>query len=308
VSAAVDPKRARAAAVRAAAAAGELVLGGLGKLSGAAVRHKGAKDLVTEMDERSQELIVRLLLAEFPDHGIFAEEDITGRRDAEHVWVIDPIDGTTNYVHGYPVFCVSIALERKRPGGGSDLLAGVVHAPALGETFEAHAGGGATLNGEPIRVSAASQLIDSLLATGFACVRDDLCDDNVTIFADIVRRVQGVRRPGSAALDLAYVAAGRFDGFWELNLSPWDTAAGVLLVEEAGGQVTDFEGERRFEQKKEIVASNRVLHPAILDAIRSARARAERARVLAGGEPRAAAGGESRIASPGASAGGEAGR
>ncbi len=265
--AALEARIARDAAVRAARAAGDLILSMFGHLAEGDVRHKSEKDLVTQMDERAQEMIVEALLREFPDHGVFAEEEITRSRDAEYVWVIDPIDGTTNYVHGYPVFCVSIALERR-----GELVAGVVHAPALGETFEAHAGGGASLNGRPLRVSGARELADSLLATGFACVRDDLCVDNVAIFGDIVRRVQGVRRAGSAALDLAYVAASRFDGFWELNLSHWDTAAGVLLVKEAGGMVTDFEGGAQFVEKKQIVATNGALHARLLDAIARARA------------------------------------
>jgi myo-inositol-1(or 4)-monophosphatase len=263
----VDPRLAREVAVRAAREAGVLVLDASGRLREGAVRHKGEKDLVTEMDERAQEMIVSALLREFPDHGVFAEEAVTGDRDAEYVWVIDPIDGTTNYVHGYPLFSVSIGLERRGVP-----VAAVVHAPAMNETFEAHAGGGATLNGRAIQVSAAGALIDSLLATGFACVRDDLLDNNLAIFERIVRRVQGVRRGGSAALDLAYVAAGRFDGFWELNLSRWDTSAGVLLVREAGGVVTDFEGDARFVEKREIAASNGALHEALLGAIRDARA------------------------------------
>lgn len=281
----LDARAAREAAARAARAAGDLVLSRFGRLTEGSVRHKSAKDLVTEMDERAQELIVEMLLREFPDHGVFAEEEITRSHDAEYVWVIDPIDGTTNYVHGYPVFCVSIALEHR-----GALVAGVVHAPALGETFEAHAGGGASLNGRPLRVSGARRLADSLLATGFACVRDDLCLDNVAIFGDVVRRVQGVRRAGSAALDLAYVAASRFDGFWELNLSHWDIAAGVLLVREAGGAVTDFEGGERFVEKKEIVATNGALHPTLLEAIAQARASASagaRARSSASTQPRA---------------------
>ena len=264
----LDPRAAREVAVRAAREAGALVVGASGRLGEGAVRHKGEKDLVTEMDERAQEMIVSALLREYPDHGIFAEEAVTGDRDAEFVWVIDPIDGTTNYVHGYPLFSVSIGLERR-----GEPIAAVVHAPAMNETFEAHAGGGAMLNGRPIHVSAAGAMIDSLLATGFACVRDDLLDNNLAIFERIVRRVQGVRRGGSAALDLAYVAAGRFDGFWELNLSRWDTSAGVLLVREAGGVVTDFEGEAHFVEKREIAASNGVLHDTLLEAIRGARAR-----------------------------------
>jgi myo-inositol-1(or 4)-monophosphatase len=216
-------------------------------------------------------LIVEALERAFPEHGVFAEEAVTGARDAEYRWVIDPIDGTTNYVHAYPPFAVSIALERRGVP-----IAGVVHAPALGEMFAAAAGQGASLNGAPIRVSETSAFEAGLLATGFACVRDDLCEDNVAIFGEIVRRVQGVRRAGSAALDLAYVAMGRFDGFWELNLSAWDTAAGVLLVREAGGVVTDFEGGDAFVAKREIVASNGALHEPLRAAIVRARATATR--------------------------------
>jgi len=285
-------RSARDTALAAARAGGEVLLASFGRLPSSAVRHKGEKDLVTDVDERSQEVIVAVLSRAFPDHGIFAEESaaprggaISGdgarsgddarsgdgatpgggsrlRADAPLQWVIDPLDGTTNFVHGYPMVSVSIALEER----GTPLV-GVVHAPVLGETFEAVAGGGVRRNGEPIRVSARGRMIDALLGTGFACVRDGADNNNLPLLAAVLPRVQGVRRGGSAGLDLAYVAMGRFDGFWELHLSPWDTAAGVLLVREAGGRVTDFDGGADFVANREIVATNGALHVPLLEAI-----------------------------------------
>jgi myo-inositol-1(or 4)-monophosphatase len=256
-------ERARAVAFEAARAAGEVLLAAFGRLSPDDVRYKGEKDLVTVVDERAQDAIVERLASEFPEHGIFAEEGTTERRDAEYRWVVDPLDGTTNFVHAYPMVSVSIALER----AGAPLV-GVVHAPVMGETFDAVVGGGARRNGEAIRVSRRERLIDALLGTGFACVRGGATRTNLPIVSAIAPRAQGVRRGGSAALDLAYVAMGRFDGFWELELSPWDTAAGVLLVREAGGRVTDFDDGPDFVARREIVATNGVLHPALLAAIR----------------------------------------
>lgn len=263
---------ARDAAARIAREAGDLLAASFGRIAPEAVRYKGETDLVTDADERAQELIVGALARAFPGHGVFAEEAITGRRDAEYQWVIDPLDGTTNYVHGYPLYSVSIALER----GGVPLV-GVVHAPALGETFDAAAGEEARLNGRAIRVSREGRLVRSLLGTGFACVRDGVRANNLAILPVVAPRVQGVRRGGSAALDLAYVAMGRFEGFWELELSAWDTAAGVLLVREAGGRVTDFDGGGEFVARREIVATNGAIHEALLGLIREARPRTARA-------------------------------
>lgn len=257
---------AREVALEAAHEAGDFLLGCLGRLSSDEVRFKGETDLVTDADERAQEMIVARLARAFPDHGVLGEEEVTGRRDAEHQWVIDPIDGTTNFVHAYPMFSVSIALERR-----GEPLVGVVHAPVLAETFDAIAGDGARLGGRPIRVSAEDRLLRSLLGTGFACVRARTRENNLAILPVVVPRVQGVRRGGSAALDLAYVAMGRFEGFWELELSAWDTAAGVLLVREAGGRVTDFRGGGAFVERREIVATNGRIHDALLALIQTAR-------------------------------------
>lgn len=261
-----ERERARDVALEAARAAGEVLLASFGRLAASAVRLKGEKDLVTDADERAEEVAVARIAREYPGHGVFAEEETTRRRDAEYRWVIDPLDGTTNYVHGYPMVSVSIALERE-----GEPIAGVVHAPVLGETFDAVLGGGARRNGEPIRVSRCGLMIDALLGTGFACIREGAGQNNLPILAAILPLVQGVRRGGSAALDLAYVAMGRFDGFWELCLSPWDTAAGVLLVREAGGRVSDFDGGGAFVERREIVATNGALHEALLAAIREGR-------------------------------------
>jgi len=247
-------------AVEIARAAGERLLDHRRRLDRLAVDRKGAIDLVTEADLESERLIRRRLAESFPGDGILGEElgrDERGR-DAPWQWRIDPLDGTTNFVHGHPFFTVSIGLFRDgRPYGG------VVYAPVLDELFRAEEGRGARLNDGPIRVSGVSALDAALLATGFPYRRAELPDNNVANFAHFVVRVRGIRRGGSAALDLAYVACGRFDGYWELHLSPWDVAAGAALVREAGGRVTDFDGGEAWDDGSRIIASNGHLHDAI---------------------------------------------
>lgn len=218
------------------------------------ISYKGDVDLVTQADRRSEQLIVERLSKYFPSHAIAAEEG-SGREGGSHFrWHVDPLDGTTNFAHGYPCFCVSIALAERET-----LLIGVVFNPYYQELFAAARGEGATLNGGRIQVSSVSSLATSLLCTGFP-VHRRRANPNIHYYWDFTLRSHGVRRDGSAALDLASVAAGRFDGFWEFNLQKWDTAAGVLLVEEAGGVVSDFAGERYELGGPMILATNGSIH------------------------------------------------
>jgi myo-inositol-1(or 4)-monophosphatase len=232
------------------------------------VRTKSASiDLVTEVDQACEALIVGALRRDRPDDAILAEEG-TGedRPGAEWRWVIDPLDGTMNYAHGYPRFCVSIGVQRN-----GEPCVGVVYDPLLNELFAATRGEGATCNGRPLRVSQERELGRALLATGFAYDVHKSPQDNLDHFASFVKRVRGLRRDGSAALDLCYVAAGRFDGFWELKLHAWDVAAGNLLVEEAGGRTSDLSGRPPTGDGRETVATNGHLHHAIVEILRGRR-------------------------------------
>lgn len=229
------------------------------------IRTKSASiDLVTDVDHACEKMMVEALRAERPGDAVLAEEG-GGSDDAsaEWRWVIDPLDGTTNYAHGYPRFCVSIGVEHR--GVGS---VGVVYDPMLDELFSAVRGGGATCNGRPIHVSNESRIEHAMLGTGFAYDVHRAEDDNINHFADFVKAARALRRDGSAALDLCYVAAGRFDGFWELKLHPWDVAAGIVIVEEAGGRASDFSGAESCRTGRETVASNGVLHDAMLEILR----------------------------------------
>ena len=232
-----------------------------------AISKKGRINLVTEMDLASEELIVGQLLSAFPDHQILAEERGQSDSSSPWKWIIDPLDGTTNYAHGYRFFCVSIGLEFE-----GEIVLGVVHDPITLETFSATYGGGATLNGEPIQVSDEATLEDAMLSTGFS-YQPEAVEQNLELFNALIRQARAVRRDGSAALDLCYVACGRFDGFWELSLSAWDVAAGTLIVREAGGIVSRFDGAHGSIYDGEIVVSNGVLHGALLKSIGAVRAR-----------------------------------
>ncbi|MBM3319269.1 MAG: inositol monophosphatase [Candidatus Eisenbacteria bacterium] len=246
----------------AAREAGALLLRRFRGAGGDRVRFKGAKDLVTEADEEAERLLRARIGSRFPSDRIVAEEGGGRAEGAEAVWYVDPLDGTTNFVHRFPLFSVSVAREER-----GELAVGVVHVPVLEETFVAEKGGGAFLNGERIRVSGVREPIEALVATGFACVRSNRIPNGVPVFDRVVHEVQGVRRGGSAAIDLAYTAAGRFDGFWEMNLNAWDIAAGILLVREAGGVVTDFLGGNEMVRRKELVAGNRAVHAYLIDRI-----------------------------------------
>jgi myo-inositol-1(or 4)-monophosphatase len=219
------------------------------------IQYKGEVNLVTEADHLSEALIVERIRESFPDHGILAEESPETANGSVFRWIIDPLDGTTNYAHGYPVFCVSIALEAK-----GEIHLGAVYNPMLDELFTAEKGAGAFLNGRRLKVSGTVKLSRSLLATGFPYdIREDR-NNNINYFESMILKTQAVRRAGSAALDLAYVAAGRFDGFWELKLMPWDMAAGWLLVVEAGGIVTDLHSAPFDLHSPHILASNGLIH------------------------------------------------
>jgi myo-inositol-1(or 4)-monophosphatase len=227
------------------------------------VEHKGEVDIVTEIDREAEALITGHLRRAFPEHLMICEEAATAavvaRAPADrHVWYVDPLDGTTNFVHAYPNFAISMALAC-----GPDVLFGLVHDPIRDETFVAHRGGGARLNDAPIAVSTIDVLGDALIATGFPYDRRAHLDFYLGFFADFVARAQGVRRNGAAALDLCYVACGRLDGFFEWKLRPWDTAAGTLIVREAGGSVSDFRGGRFDLFGEQTCASNGRLHDAM---------------------------------------------
>jgi myo-inositol-1(or 4)-monophosphatase len=225
------------------------------------VSRKGPIDFVTEIDVQSEQIIVDTIERRFPDHEILAEERGASARRSAFRWIIDPLDGTTNYSHGFPAFVVSIAWEREGRLDGA-----VIHDPIAGELFHAARGQGAFLNDERICVSSTAELNLSLLGTGFSYEPEAL-RRNVGLFGEFMVRVAGVRRVGAAARDLAFVASGRYDGVWELNLRPWDLAAGILLVEEAGGKVTDFRGRPCGPQAAQIVLSNGKIHGAMLEVL-----------------------------------------
>lgn len=243
--------------------AGEVQLEGLA--GGVQVEKKGTIDLVTEIDRRIEREFREKIAARFPDHVVLGEEyEAAGDRESipAFCWVFDPVDGTTNYAHGLPIFCSSLALEvRGIP------MAAAVYDPSRRELFTAERGQGAWLNGQPLRVSSASALIDALLCTGFPYTVQQDPSELVGLFAEFLKVARAVRRLGSAAIDLCYVAAGRLDGFWEQKLNPWDTSAGALIVEEAGGRVSGSDGSPYRSRAGHIVASNGLVHDAMLETI-----------------------------------------
>jgi myo-inositol-1(or 4)-monophosphatase len=236
--------------------AGELLMGYFARH--VKIEYKGDVDLVTEADRASEALIIDRLQARFPRHDVMGEEGARRETGSEYKWYVDPLDGTTNFAHGFPVFCISMGLEYK-----GQVVAGVVYDPTRGEMFSAEKGSGAYLNQRRIHVSKTSRLPESLVATGFPSHKRHK-NPNIYFYHQITLRTHGVRRAGSAALDLVSVASGRFDGFWEFNLNPWDLAAGVLLVQEAGGQVTGFFGQPFRLEDRDVVASNGLIHADLL--------------------------------------------
>ena len=240
-------------AIEAAQEAGKIQLerrGHPGKID-----YKRRINLVTDVDLLCEKRIIEVIKDNYPDHSVLAEERGETVTDSDYKWIIDPIDGTTNFAHDFPFYCTSIALEIN-----GDIKMGVVYLPVLDELFTAQKGKGAFLNNKKIHVSKTGSLRVSMLATGFAYDVHETDMDNVNHFANFLKQARAIRRPGSAAIDLCYVAIGRFDGFWELNLQPWDVAAGVLLIKEAGGKVTSMAGENYSVYSNNILASNGLIH------------------------------------------------
>lgn len=238
--------------------AGKIIMEYFGNLSRDAVKHKGKRELVTEADQQSEKYITQQIEKKYPNHSIWAEEFTHKEAPSEFRWHLDPLDGTTNFRHAYPLFSISMGLEI-----AGVLTLGIIYAPYLQEMFFATQGYGAYLNQKRIHVSQETELIQSLLATGFSYNRNETRNNNIGNFSRMILEVQGIRRGGSAALDLAYVACGRFEGYWELFLQPYDVAAGVVLIREAGGLVTDFSGRDEFLYSGQIIASNGKVHTAI---------------------------------------------
>jgi myo-inositol-1(or 4)-monophosphatase len=234
---------------------------------GVETEYKGGVDLVTVADRTSEKLIRERLSAAFPDHGIYGEEGTRVGLEREFRWYVDPLDGTTNFAHGFPQFCVSLGLEQRpagiKPEEDGTLVAAVIYDPMRNELFTAERGKGALLNGKPMHVSRTPELGEALVATGFPS-RKRHDSPNIHFYQEFTLRSHGVRRAGSAALDLAYTACGRIDAYWEFKLNPWDTAAGILMVEEAGGRTSDFSGNKFQLNSREILASNGLIHEELL--------------------------------------------
>jgi myo-inositol-1(or 4)-monophosphatase len=248
-------------ATQAAREAGRLLRHKFGRVEH--VMKKGKIDLVTEADFQSEKIILDIIGSRFPQDEALTEETGIHKKGANRKWIVDPLDGTVNFAHAFPFFCVSIALEVQK-----EVILGVVYDPLLDELFEAVQGGGAFLNERPIRVSEVQDLKESLLGTGFPYDIHDNPHQAMDFFRKMVVTAQGIRRPGSAAMDICYVAAGRLDGFWEKGLKPWDTAAGTLIAREAGGRLSTFGGGPYTPYKQSIVASNALIHEPMLSVLK----------------------------------------
>ncbi len=241
---------------------GRLALAEFARLETQSISFKNEKDLVTDADRKIEEFIVSRIHRKFPSHDIFGEETGKTSKGSKYCWIIDPIDGTTSFVHGQPFFSISIALQKN-----GKTIYGAVNAPKLGELFWAEKGKGSFCNGKRLHVSERNKLINSVMCTGFACLRANLKDNNLPIFNKILPKLRGVRRYGSAAIDLSYVACGRLEGFWELNLKPYDVAAGILILEEAGGKVCDLSGKKNYPEDG-ILATNGKITKEFLETMR----------------------------------------
>jgi myo-inositol-1(or 4)-monophosphatase len=251
-------------AVRAAKLAGRLLLDNLGKISKSDIGLKQASDFVTRVDRDSEQIIIRTIKEDFADHDFLAEESIKQAESDRYRWIIDPLDGTTNYIHQYPAFSISIALEYRK-----QIITGVIYDPLKGELFTAEKGAGAFLNKRRISISSVIDLKDALITTGFPFCKKEIIAEYLKLFQNIFIKVSDLRRAGSAALDLAYLACGRCEGFFEIGLSPWDIAAGALLVEEAGGVVTDFNGGFDYLATGNIAAGNSKIQKELLREIKN---------------------------------------
>jgi myo-inositol-1(or 4)-monophosphatase len=250
-------------AVRAARRAGSIINRASLDGGGLKVRAKQARDFVTQVDDAAEQAILDVVRKAYPAHGILAEESGASAGDGEYVWIIDPLDGTTNFIHGFPQYCVSIGVQRR-----GALAHAVVYDPPRNELFTASRGGGAFLNDRRIRVSKCARLDEALVGTGFPFKELSRLDLYARQLRTLMQGSAGVRRAGSAALDFAYVACGRLDAFWEMGLSAWDMAAGALLVQEAGGLVGDLEGEQSYLESGDVCAATPRVFPALLEALR----------------------------------------
>ncbi|TAN63071.1 inositol monophosphatase [bacterium] len=248
-------------AVTAAKSAGAVLKANIGR--NLKIEFKGEIDIVTEMDKKAEDIIIKEIRRHFPDHAILTEESGSCNPEASTKWIIDPLDGTTNYAHGFPVFCVSVAFEED-----GEVIAGAVYNPMLDELFSGEKGKGAFLNGQKIAVSKIGVINKSLLATGFPYDLRVSKQNNFDHFSNFSVKAQAIRRAGSAALDLSYTACGRFDGFWEMKLKPWDTASAALFVREAGGTLTDFNGNAFSIYTPECLASNSLIHAEMLSILK----------------------------------------
>jgi myo-inositol-1(or 4)-monophosphatase len=251
-------------AFRAAILAGELIRNNVGKITKNDIDVKQASDFVTHIDRESEQIIINTIRSRFPHHHFLTEESLKEEGSGEFRWLIDPLDGTTNFIHGYPVFSVSIALELNR-----DIILGLIYDPLRDDIFTSEKGCGAFLNGKPVKVSNVTDLANSLISTGFPFRKRNLIDEYLKLFKNIFYRVSDIRRAGSAALDLAYVACGRCEGFFEIALSPWDIAAGSLLIKEAGGLVTDFGGGSEYLSTGNIITAIPAIHEEMLQEVKN---------------------------------------
>lgn len=250
-------------AFRAALLAGDFVRRNLGKISKDDIDIKQTSDFVTYIDRESEQIIIKTIRDKFPDHHFLAEESLKESGTGQYRWIIDPLDGTTNYIHGYPIFSLSIALQFH-----DEIILGLVYDPLRKEIFTAKKGKGTFLNGKKTKVSAAGDMSNSLIATGFPFRKRELIDPYLALFKNIFSKVSDIRRAGSAALDLAHVACGRCEGFFELSLGPWDIAAGSVLIKEAGGVITDFGGGNDYLSTGNVVAAAPALHGEILKEVK----------------------------------------
>lgn len=247
-------------AIEAALEAGKFLKESVGSILEVEQKLGQETNLVTQIDKKAEEIIISKIRRKYPDHDFLAEESGSHNKQSEVRWVIDPLDGTLNFTHGMPLFSVSIAVEVR-----GEVVAGVVYEPNLDELFTAEKGKGAFLNKKPIHVSKVDRLIESMMATGFPYTIRDNPDHAIQHFVNVLMEVQGVRRLGSAAVDLCYVACGRFEGFWEVSLNPWDMAAAVLFIQEAGGRFTDLRGAPSSIYNKQILATNGLVHDRMIE-------------------------------------------
>ena len=245
-------------AIEAAIESGRLIKRSVGKVG--RISYKGRDNIVTDVDKRSEKCIIDKVSAHYPGHSILSEEAGLIVSSSKYKWILDPLDGTTNFSRGFPFFCVSIALEKEQ-----DIILGVVYDPMRDELFYAEKRRGAYLNNKRIRVSTTKKLEDAFLATGFSYGSSK--DNNIRNFKDFLLKSMAIRRAGSAALDLCYVACGRFDGFWEIGLQQWDSAAGSIIIKEAGGSITGFDGGQYDQYKNEVLASNRYIHSRMISVL-----------------------------------------